>query len=222
MSHELRTPLNAVIGFSGLLLLEAPGRLPEDVKDDLQVIHQNGRSLLAMIDSILDLSKIEAGRFELELARMDPLPVLEEVGALAAGLILDRPIRFNYAPPPGPVQVLGDPARFKQVITNLVGNAIKFTEEGEVDMGVERVGGRLRIRIADQGIGMTPEEMSRLFKPFQQVDGSITRRFGGTGLGLALSQRLMTLMNGRITVESEKGQGSTFTVEMPLLEESAP
>src|SRR5208283_4130995 len=104
----------------------------------------------------------------------------------------------------------------------LVGNAIKFTEEGEVGMGVERVGGRLRIRIADQGIGMTPEEMNRLFKPFQQVDGSITRRFGGTGLGLALSQRLMTLMNGRITVESEKGRGSTFTVEMPLLEESAP
>jgi signal transduction histidine kinase len=222
MSHELRTPLNAVIGFSGLLLLESPGRLPEDVKDDLQVIHQNGRSLLAMIDSILDLSKIEAGRFELELDRMDPLPVLEEVRALAAGLILDRPIRFNYAPPPDPVRVLGDPARFKQVITNLVGNAIKFTEEGEVGMGVERVGGRLRIRIADQGIGMTPEEMNRLFKPFQQVDGSITRRFGGTGLGLALSQRLMTLMNGRITVESEKGRGSTFTVEMPLLEESAP
>jgi signal transduction histidine kinase len=118
------------------------------------------------------------------------------------------------------VRVLGDPVRFKQVITNLVGNAIKFTESGEVAMVVERVASRLRIRITDQGIGMTPEEMERLFKPFQQVDGSITRRFGGTGLGLALSQRLMTMMNGQITVESEKGRGSTFTVEMPLLQEA--
>ena len=222
MSHELRTPLNAVIGFSGLLLLEAPGRVPDDVRDDLQVIHQNGRSLLTMIDSILDLSKIEAGKFELELTLMDPVPALEQVRALAAGLILDRPIRFTFEPPPGTMRVLGDPVRFKQVITNLLGNAIKFTEAGEVRMYAERRGGLLRIHIADQGIGMTPEEMGRLFKPFQQVDGSITRRFGGTGLGLALSERLMTLMNGRITVASAKGEGSTFTVEMPLVEEGAP
>jgi signal transduction histidine kinase len=222
MSHELRTPLNAVIGFSGLLLLEAPGRLPDDIRDDLQIIHQNGRSLLGMIDSILDLSKIEAGRFELELSTMDPVPVLDEVAALTAGLILDRPIRFTYEAPPWSARVLGDPVRFKQVITNLLGNAIKFTEAGEVAMEALRVGGRLRVRISDQGIGMTPEEMGRLFKPFQQVDGSITRRFGGTGLGLALSQRLMTMMNGQITVESEKGRGSTFTVEMPLIEEAVP
>jgi len=222
MSHELRPPLNAVIGFSGLLLLEPPGRIPDDARDDLQVIHQNGRNLLAMIDTILDLSKIEAGKFELELERMDPLAVLEEVRALAAGLIVDRPIRFHYEPPSWPVRVQGDPVRFKQVITNLVGNAIKFTEAGEVDMAVERVASRLRIRITDPGIGMSTQEMDRLFRPFQQVDGSITRRFGGTGLGLALSQRLMGLMNGRITVESEKGRGSTFTVEMPLQEEAAP
>jgi signal transduction histidine kinase len=142
------------------------------------------------------------------------------VAALAAGLIQGRPIVFAYTPPPWPLRVLGDPVRFKQVITNLVGNAIKFTESGEVAMAVERVASRLRIRITDQGIGMTPEEMDRLFKPFQQVDGSITRRFGGTGLGLALSQRLMIMMNGQITVESEKGRGSTFTVEMPLLQEA--
>jgi len=219
MSHELRTPLNAVIGFSGLLLLEASRRLPDDVRDDLQIIHQNGRSLLTMIDSILDLSKIEAGKFELELVVLDPFPLLEEVGALTAGLILERPIRFAYTPPDWPARVLGDPVRFKQVVTNLLGNAIKFTEAGVVTLAVARVGSRLRISIADQGIGMSPEELGRLFRPFQQVDGSITRRFGGTGLGLALSQRLMAMMDGQITVESEKGRGSTFTVEMPLLEE---
>jgi signal transduction histidine kinase len=222
MSHELRTPLNAVIGFSGLLLLEAPPRIPEDVRDDLQIIHQNGRNLLAMIDSILDLSKIEAGKFELELAGMDPVPVLEEVAALSAGLILDRPIRFCFSPPGAELRILGDPVRFKQVITNLVGNAIKFTEAGDVIMAVEQVGRRLRISITDHGIGMAPEELDRLFKPFQQVDGSITRRFGGTGLGLALSQRLMAMMNGQITVESEKSRGSTFTVELPLLAERVP
>jgi signal transduction histidine kinase len=222
MSHELKTPLNAVIGFSGLLLLQEPGRLPEDVREDVQTIHQNGRNLLGMIDSILDLSKIEAGRFTLDLEAMDPLPVLEDVAALTAGLIQGRPIRFVFEPPRWRVQVLGDPLRFKQVVTNLLGNAIKFTEAGQVTMAMERVARRVRIRITDQGIGMTPEEMGRLFKPFQQVDGSITRRFGGTGLGLALSQRLMTMMEGRITVESEKGRGSTFTLEMPLLKEGQP
>jgi signal transduction histidine kinase/HAMP domain-containing protein len=217
MSHELRTPLNAVIGFSGLLLQESAARIPEDVKDDLHLIHANGRSLLTMIDSILDLSKLEVGRFEVDLEPMDPLPVLEEVRALAAGLILDRPIRFRYQAPPWPARVMGDPLRLKQVITNLVGNAIKFTQAGEVELRVAQVGPRLRISIRDTGIGMSPEEMQRLFKPFQQVDGSITRRFGGTGLGLALSQRLIALMDGLITVESQKGRGSTFTVEMPIL-----
>ena len=113
--------------------------------------------------------------------------------------------------------VAGDPVRLKQVLTNLIGNAIKFTEQGEVLVQCERREGLLRIRIKDSGIGMSTEEMGRLFKPFQQVDGSITRRFGGTGLGLALSQRLMQLMGGRILAESEKGRGSTFILEMPLL-----
>ena len=221
MSHELRTPLNAVIGFSGLLLLENADRIPEDIKDDLHLIHANGRSLLSMINSILDLSKIEVGKFEVELVEMDPLPLLEEVRALTGGLILDRPIRFTFEPPAWKARVMGDPMRFKQVITNLVGNAIKFTERGQVILRVLRVGNRLRISIRDTGIGMSPEEMARLFKPFQQVDGSITRRFGGTGLGLALSQRLIAMMDGLITVESEKGEGSTFTVEMPLLGEGS-
>jgi signal transduction histidine kinase len=217
MSHELRTPLNAVIGFSGLLLQESHERIPDDVKDDLGIIHQNGRSLLHMIDSILDLSKIEAGKFELDLVRLDPMPILEQVRNLAAGLIMAKPIRFSFEAPSWSVEVLGDQERLKQVFTNLVGNAIKFTERGEVAMTVEREDPWLRVIIRDSGIGMTGQEIGRLFKPFQQVDGSITRRFGGTGLGLALSQRLMELMKGRITVDSVKGKGSRFTVEIPYL-----
>jgi signal transduction histidine kinase len=221
MSHELRTPLNAVIGFSGLLMQEREGRVSPDVKTDLSIIHQNGRSLLGMIDSILDLSKIEAGRFELDLAPMDPFPVLDQVAALAAGLIGNRPIRFSLDAGPRQGTLLGDELRFKQIITNLVGNAIKFTEQGAVAMGVERDGATLRFSIRDTGIGMNEAELQRLFKPFQQVDGSITRRFGGTGLGLALSQRLAMAMGGRITVASEKGRGSVFTLELPLLSEVA-
>jgi signal transduction histidine kinase len=222
MSHELRTPLNAVIGFSGLLLQESTERIPEDVKEDLQIILQNGRSLLSMIDTILDLSKIEAGKFELEHQEMDPLPILENVRSLATALILARPIRFSYTPPPWRVKVNGDPQRLKQILTNLVGNAVKFTEQGEVSVAVDKEDGFLRIAIKDTGIGMNHEEVGRLFKPFQQVDGSITRRFGGTGLGLALSQRLIGFMGGRITVVSEKEKGSVFSVEMPILREEAP
>ncbi len=222
MSHELRTPLNAVIGFSGLLMQEREGRVPSDVKMDLSIIHQNGRTLLGMIDSILDLSKIEAGRFELDLVPMDPAPAVEEVAAMAAGLIANRPIRFTHEVQGGPCRILGDPARFRQVVTNLVGNAIKFTEQGSVTVRMGRAGDRLRIAVRDTGIGMSEDEMQRLFKPFQQVDGSITRRFGGTGLGLAISQRLAMAMDGRITVESEKGRGSTFTVDLPLLPEAQP
>jgi signal transduction histidine kinase len=222
MSHELRTPLNAVIGFSGLLLQESTERIPEDVKEDLQIILQNGRSLLSMIDTILDLSKIEAGKFELEHQEMDPMPIIENVRSLATALILARPIRFSYTPPPWRVTVNGDPQRLKQILTNLVGNAVKFTERGEVAVSVDKRDGLLRIAIKDTGIGMKHEEVGRLFKPFQQVDGSITRRFGGTGLGLALSQRLIGFMGGRITVVSEKGKGSVFSVEMPILREEAP
>ena len=217
MSHELRTPLNAVIGFSGLLLQESSERIPDDVREDLNIILENGRSLLSMIDSILDLSKIEAGQFELDLEPMDPVSVLEEMKFLAPGLILDRPIEFLFSPSEEAVQVMGDPFRLKQVLTNILGNAIKFTERGRVALRSWVEGDTFRVAVSDTGIGMDDVEMGRLFKPFQQVDGSITRRFGGTGLGLALSKRLMGMMGGEILVESTKGEGSTFTLSLPIL-----
>jgi signal transduction histidine kinase len=192
------------------------GKMGIDAREDLQIIYQNGRSLLGLIDSILDLSKIEAGKMELELEEVDPMRLLDEVMAMSAGLIKGRPIELLYHRPEEPVRVLGDQDRLRQVFTNLAGNAIKFTESGTVTVSASRESGRFKLRIEDTGIGMSEKELERLFKPFQQVDGSITRRFGGSGLGLAISQRFMWLMNGRISVSSRKGVGSTFIVEMPV------
>ena len=217
MSHELRTPLNAIIGFSGMLIQEEGDRVAPDVREDLQIIFQNGTQLLGHIDSILDLSKIEAGKMELDLQEVNPLALMEEVLVLAVGLVRKKPITLTFKRPIWSAKVLGDAARLKQVITNLVGNAIKFTEKGEVTLFAVCADGHLKIGIRDTGIGMSESEMERLFKPFQQVDGSITRRFGGTGLGLAISQKFMGLMNGDIRAESVKGKGSTFIIEMPLV-----
>src|ERR1035438_784195 len=135
---------------------------------------------------------------------------------MSAGLIQGRPVSLFYHRPETEIRVLGDRNRLRQVFTNLLGNALKFTESGSVTIFADVQAGRFLVGIKDTGIGMSQAEMGRLFQPFQQVDGSITRRFGGTGLGLAISQRFMGLMQGRITAESRKGEGSTFTVEMPL------
>ena len=215
MSHELRTPLNSIIGFSGMLIQDPEGRMSREASEDLRIIYQNGRSLLGLIDSILDLSKIEAGKLDLDLEEVDPLQLLDEVKSMSAGLIQGRPLNLVYQRPKGAIRVMGDRERLRQVFTNLVGNAIKFTEAGSVTISAGVEGEQFKVRIQDAGIGMSEEEMGRLFKPFQQVDGSITRRFGGTGLGLAISQRFMGLMHGHISVTSRKGEGSTFTVEMP-------
>lgn len=215
MSHELRTPLNSIIGFSGMLMQDPEGRMGVDAKEDLKIIYQNGRSLLGLIDSILDLSKIEVGKLELELEEVDPVQLLDEVVAMSSGLVKGRPIELRYHRPEGALRVLGDRGRLRQVFINLAGNAIKFTEAGTVTISATQESGKFKMRIEDTGIGMSENELERLFKPFQQVDGSITRRFGGTGLGLAISQRFMWLMNGRISVISRKGEGSTFVVEMP-------
>jgi len=217
MSHELRTPLNSIIGFSGMLIQDASNALGTEVREDLQIIYQNGQSLLGLIDTILDLSKIEAGKLELELEEIDPIPLLDEVRAMAAGLLQGRHLTIHYQRPDHPLRVMGDANRLRQVFTNLAGNAIKFTEAGYVRISARQEQGRFLVCIEDTGIGMSTEELERLFIPFQQVDGSITRRFGGSGLGLAISQRFMGLMHGRITASSRKGEGSIFTVEMPLV-----
>jgi len=218
MSHEIRTPLNAIIGMAELLA-ETP--LHSDQARYVGVFRRAGEALLSLVNDILDLSKIEAGQLELEAIELELKEVLEasvEIHALKCqekGVAL----RYRIAPDLPPVLV-GDPARLRQVCLNLIGNAIKFTEQGEIELSAEpersRPAGHLRISVRDTGIGIPPEKREAIFGSFTQVDSSTTRRYGGTGLGLTISRKLVEMMGGRIWVESELGRGSTFQFTVAL------
>ncbi len=219
MSHEIRTPLNAIIGVADLLTLT---RLDQQQTDYLRVVRSSGESLLTILNAILDFSKIDAGRLELESAPFDLSRLLSSVGQLFEFQASRKRISFRVdAPTTFPHAFVGDSARLRQVLFNLVGNAIKFTEEGSVVLHVRdvpRTDGHssLRFEVTDTGIGIPPHLLNRLFKPFSQVDSSTTRRFGGTGLGLAISQQLVEAMGGAITCHSMPGKGTTFAFAIDL------
>ncbi|MDZ7620490.1 MAG: ATP-binding protein, partial [Patescibacteria group bacterium] len=219
MSHEIRTPMTAILGFAELLL-SAPDihEAPPERLDAIRTIQRNGEYLLGLINDILDLSKIEAGKCDIELAACSPVQMLAEVVSLmriradAKGI----PLQLEYEGPI-PETIHTDPLRFRQVLVNLVGNAVKFTETGSVRIaaGLRRRLGevtQLQVDVIDSGIGMTDEQMAGLFKPFSQADSSTTRRYGGTGLGLTISKRLAQMLGGDIAVHSRPGKGSRFTV----------
>jgi len=218
MSHEIRTPMNAILGFTDVLRRGYEDSEAER-QEFLNTIHSSGQHLLELINDILDLSKIESGKLEIELRRCSPNQIISDVVATLGIRAREKGIELSFAwDGLAPATILTDPTRFRQVITNLVGNSIKFTEKGGVRLIAlldhSETRPRLAVDVIDTGIGMKPDSLQRIFDPFTQADNSITRRFGGTGLGLSISRQCATALGGGLTVKSEYGKGSTFTLSI--------
>ena len=215
VGHEIRTPMNGVLGMTEVMLMEP--QTPTQ-RDQLEVIQRSGRGLVSLINDLLDLTRLEAKKLEVDEAPFDLAAVLADLEMLMRPLAQRKDLKLVIDRGPGvPSVVRGDGLRLAQVLNNLVNNSIKFTDLGQVRVKVSVVSGRLRFEVTDTGIGITPDVLARLFRPFEQADGSSTRRHGGTGLGLAISGQLVGLMGGRIEVQSKPGQGSSFWFSIPCV-----
>jgi signal transduction histidine kinase len=216
VSHELRTPMNAILGFNELILDEGYGEIPKDIRRPLTDIQMSGKHLLRLINDVLDLSKIEAGHMQLALAEYSVRDAVEAVRASLGSLAVEKGLEFVTAVPPGLPLAYGDSKRIMQCLTNLAGNALKFTKQGRIEIAVEHMDGTLRFRVSDTGMGIAREHIDGLFAEFQQADSTIAREFGGTGLGLSITKRFVEMHGGRVWVESEIGIGSTFYFSIPV------
>jgi signal transduction histidine kinase len=216
MSHELRTPLNAILGYTELILDSVYGDMPEKARNVLDRVQRNGRHLLGLINDVLDLSKIEAGQLTLSLSDYSLNSVIRTVFSAVEPLANQKQIRLKIEVAPELPLGRGDEQRLTQVLLNLVGNAIKFTDLGEVSITGSAANGSFTVAVRDTGPGISTTDQAKLFQEFQQADNSITRKKGGTGLGLAISKRIIEMHGGKIWVDSVAGQGSTFSFALPI------
>ncbi len=215
MSHELRTPLNSIIGFTRIVRRKAEGALPEKQLDNLDKVLGSAEHLLSLINTVLDIAKIEAGRMDVMVASFDISELIDICAntsqpLLRPGVVLETHVDENLS------AIQSDQGKIKQVILNLLSNAAKFTHEGSIILVAKQDGSNLRISVSDTGIGISEEAMTRIFKEFQQADTSTTREYGGTGLGLSISRKIAQLLGGDINMESEVGKGSTFSLIIPI------
>ena len=215
MSHEFRTPLNSILSFTELMLLELDGSVTSEQKQDLEMIKESGEDLLALVNNLLDLSKIEAGRVELYTEPVDPVDVVAVVTSQLAMKALEKGLSLTTDVFQDVPVVMADEARLRQVLRNLVENALKYTEEGGVHIGVYYENGEVIFSVKDTGIGIAQEDLKIIFDKFSQARREPTKKFGGAGLGLSVAKELVELHGGKIWVESEKGTGSTFSFSMP-------
>ena len=213
MSHELRTPLTEIIGFTELLLLQHGGSLETE---DLRQIEQSSRRLLGMIDGILDLSRIDAGQIQVSSELVELADVARTALSALLSLADAKGIEVVVSFQAPADRLIGDPDRVRQVLTILVSNAIKFTDRGSIDIRSRKVGASIEVAVTDSGVGISPESITHVFDEFRQVDGSITRRYGGAGVGLAIAKKLVELQGGNIGVESTVGKGSRFWFTLPV------
>ncbi|MEA3339583.1 MAG: response regulator, partial [Chloroflexota bacterium] len=217
MSHELRTPLNSIIGFSRVILKEIDGPLTDMQRTDLEAVYNSGQHLLGLINDILEVAKIDSGKMELVSDVVNLQEIVRGVMSTAIALIKDKPgIKLQQAVPKDLPTIIGDTRRIRQAILNLVSNAAKFTQEGFIRVGVEIQGDEVIISVADSGIGIPPDKIDVIFEPFTQADSSTTREAGGTGLGLSITSSFVKMHSGRLWVESEVGEGSTFYMALPI------
>ncbi len=221
MSHELRTPLNSILGFTGLLLMGMSGALTDEQNRQLSMVQSSAKHLLELINEILDISKIESGRVDLSIESFPIADLTNETLRAVTPLAMDKGLIVT-ADVPRNLILQSDRRRVKQILMNLLSNAIKFSDHGDVRVAAEALGEELAVRVSDRGIGIRPEDVEKLFNPFSQVDMSSTKRYEGTGLGLYLSKKILTLLRGSISVRSEYGHGSTFTFVLPLVWKEPP